>query len=41
VKKDQLLMELAPPLERCPSCNANIEEAYLFCPSCGHNLKSA
>jgi len=40
VKKDQLLMELAPPLERCPSCNAGIEEEYRFCPKCGHNVES-
>ncbi|MDY6954101.1 MAG: biotin/lipoyl-containing protein, partial [Thermodesulfobacteriota bacterium] len=40
VKKDQLLMELAPPLERCPGCSAGIEEEYSFCPKCGHNLES-
>ena len=37
--KDQLLMELAPPLERCPNCNGEIEEGYKFCPNCGHNLE--
>jgi pyruvate carboxylase len=39
VKKGQLLMELAPPLKRCPGCNAGTEEAYTFCPKCGHKLK--
>jgi pyruvate carboxylase len=39
VKKGALLMELAPPRERCSNCDADIEEEYLFCPRCGHNLK--
>jgi pyruvate carboxylase len=41
VKKDQLLMELGPPFERCPSCSGEIEEEYKFCPKCGHNLERA
>jgi pyruvate carboxylase len=39
VKKGQLLMELAPPFERCPNCNADIEKDYKFCPNCGQNLE--
>ncbi|RLB80662.1 MAG: pyruvate carboxylase [Deltaproteobacteria bacterium] len=40
VKKGALLMELAPPRERCKNCDAEIEEDYKFCPKCGSNLES-
>jgi pyruvate carboxylase len=40
VKKGALLMELASPRERCKNCDAEIEEDYKFCPTCGCNLES-
>ena len=39
-KKGALLMELAPPRERCRNCDAQVEEDYKFCPKCGYNLES-
>jgi predicted amidophosphoribosyltransferase len=32
-------MELAAPREHCSNCDADIEDHYKFCPTCGHNLK--
>lgn len=40
VKKGALLMELAPPRERCRNCDAEVEKDYQFCPRCGNNLES-
>ncbi|NVM22997.1 MAG: pyruvate carboxylase, partial [Desulfobacterales bacterium] len=40
VKKGALLMELAPPRERCMNCDAEIEDDYKFCPTCGYNLEA-
>jgi pyruvate carboxylase len=39
VKKGQLLMELAPPRERCTNCNAEINEGDKFCSECGNELR--
>lgn len=38
VRKGQLLMELAPPRERCTSCNMEINEKDKFCSECGSKL---
>ncbi|OEU79871.1 MAG: pyruvate carboxylase [Desulfobacterales bacterium S5133MH4] len=39
VKKQALLMELAPPREHCKKCDAEIDEDYKFCPTCGHKME--
>jgi pyruvate carboxylase len=38
VKKGQLIIELAPPRERCKDCNAQINEEDKYCPNCGNKL---
>jgi pyruvate carboxylase len=40
VKMGELLVELGPPTDACPTCRAEVmSEEYAFCPKCGQKLR--
>ena len=42
VKEGELLVELGPVSESCPSCGRPVADSeYSFCPRCGGNLENA